>query len=225
MPWVALSRVGASQDVPSSFRAAYIFEYFAVLTSFRTNFQGSETGLHRKVLDLSSTLLWKLVSKPVFIYQKPVYTRKYSKISRREMAPEHPGMFRPLRGRLSTDFNWRSQQEKAIRRHSSPRPNVFGPRNTKIAEWEKWQALWLHAWVGKLFWKNPSYSLPSVTNLYNAPLHSNSWISFLFPATQLSQSDTRKKGRKNFFPQSDIKCHFLRPEIINVLKTIIKRPS
>ena len=96
--WVALSRVGTCQDVPSSFRAGYIFEHSAVLTSFRTSFQGSETGLHWKVLDFSSTLLWKPVSEPVFIYQKPVYTRKYSKFRWSEMAPGHPGTFRPLRG-------------------------------------------------------------------------------------------------------------------------------
>ena len=90
--WVALSRVGTSQNVPSSFRAGYIFEYFPVLTSFRTSFQGSKTGLHGKVLDFSSTLLWKPVSKPVFIYQKPVYTRKYSKIRRSPSQGSHiPG--------------------------------------------------------------------------------------------------------------------------------------
>ena len=92
-------RVGTSQDVPSSFRAGYIFESFAVLTSFRTIFQRPETGLNRSVLDFSSTLLWKPVSEQVFIYQKPVYTRKYSKMRWSEMAPEHPGMIRPLRGR------------------------------------------------------------------------------------------------------------------------------
>ena len=98
---VGLSRVGTSQDVPSSFHAGYIFEYFAVLTSFRTSFQRSETGLNRSVLDFFSTLLWKPVSKPVFTFQKPVYTRKYSTIRWSEMAPEHPGMFWPLRGRLN----------------------------------------------------------------------------------------------------------------------------
>ena len=60
------------------------------------------------VLDFSSTLLWKPVSEPVFIYQKPVYTRKYSKIRWSEMAPEHPGMFQPLRGRhnIGIDNSW-----------------------------------------------------------------------------------------------------------------------
>ena len=102
MRGTSLGRPLKGRNVPGCFIVIshrYIFEYFVVLTSFRTSFQGSKTGLHRKVLDFSSTLLWKPVSKPVFIYQKPVYTWKYLKIRRSEMAPQHPGMFRPLRGR------------------------------------------------------------------------------------------------------------------------------
>ena len=47
------------------------FEYMALKTSFKTG----------------------------FICLKPVYTKKYSKMRWSEMAPEHPSMVRPLRGR------------------------------------------------------------------------------------------------------------------------------
>ena len=67
-------------DVLPSFRGGYISEYFNVKTSFRTSFQESETSFQPEGSGFFEYFALKTSFKTGFLYLKPVYTRKFSKM-------------------------------------------------------------------------------------------------------------------------------------------------